>query len=194
MSENPYPDIPVRGASPVPNADDDQGFSALDRGIVWLGRKLSLIFALIVVISVYEIARRYLFDSPTLWVHETVTFLGASLFVFGGLYALATDKHVRVVLIYDAVSARTQRWLRIVHHLLGLAFCGMIVYASWFMAKDAVVAPWGAMRLETSGSAWNPPFPAYLKVIIFIAIIVLTLQFVLHLIRDLRASGEMPDV
>lgn len=174
----------------LPESDQDIGFTWLDRGIVWLGKKLSLVFALIVVVSFYEIVRRYLFNAPTLWVHETVTFAGAALFVLGGLYALATDRHVRIVLVYDAVSPAARRWLRVVHHLLGLVFSSLLLYASWFMAQSAVRAPWGGWRLETSGSAWNPPFPALLKVIIFVAVAVLTLQFLLHLIRDLRGQGE----
>ncbi|MBW0147723.1 TRAP transporter small permease subunit [Marinobacter arenosus] len=181
----------------LPETGEDVGFTGLDRAIVWLGKRLSLVFALIVLVSFYEIVRRYVFDAPTLWVHETVTFAGATLFVLGGLYALATDRHVRIVLIYDAVSPRVQRWLRVVHHLFGLAFCSMMLYASWFMAKEAVRAPWGGWRLETSGSAWNPPFPALLKVIILVAILVMTIQFVLHLIRDLRQkvpAGEREDV
>lgn len=172
----------------LPEDNEDIGSTWLDRAIVWLGKKLSLVFALIVLVSAYEIARRYIFDSPTLWVHETVTFAGATLFVLGGLYAFATNRHVRVVLIYDAVPAPVRRWLDVLHQLLGLAFCSMLLYGSWFMAKDAVRAPWGAWRLETSGSAWNPPFPAYLKVIIFVAVAVLTLQFILHLIRDVRRA------
>ncbi|WP_166266970.1 TRAP transporter small permease subunit [Marinobacter caseinilyticus] len=188
MSDS-IPEQPEPGVPELP-ADEDVGSNPLDRGIIWLGQKLSLIFAAIVVISAYEIARRYLFDSPTLWVHETVTFLGASLFVFGGLYAFATDRHVRVVLLYDAVPKRVQGLLRVLHDLLGLCFCAMMVYASWFMAEKAVYAPWGALRLETSGSAWNPPFPAFLKVLIFVAIITLTVQYVLHLIRDIRQLGS----
>lgn len=169
-----------------PESDERLASNALDRGIVWLGKKLSLVFALVAVISCYEIMQRYVFDAPTIWVHETATFLGASLFIFGGLYAFATDKHVRVVLIYDAVSARAQCWLRLLHHLFGLGFCAMMLYASWTMASKAVLAPWGAIRFETSGSAWNPPFPAYLKVMILVAFAVLTLQLVLHLVRDVR--------
>ncbi|MFL1456519.1 TRAP transporter small permease subunit [Marinobacter sp. GN3S48] len=173
----------------LPEKDEDVGFTWLDRAIVWLGKKLSLVFAAIVLVSFYEIIRRYVFDAPTLWVHETVTFAGATLFVIGGLYALATDRHVRIVLIYDAVSHRAQRWLRVVHHLLGLVFCGLMLFASWSMATEAVLAPWGDWRLETSGSAWNPPFPAFLKVIILVAVAVMTLQFLLHLVRDLRGKG-----
>lgn len=174
----------------LPEKDEDVGFTWLDRAIVWLGKKLSLVFAAIVLVSFYEIIRRYVFDAPTLWVHETVTFAGATLFVIGGLYALATDRHVRIVLIYDAVSHRAQRWLRVVHHLLGLVFCGLLLSASWSMATEAVLAPWGDWRLETSGSAWNPPFPALLKVIILVAVAVMSLQFLLHLVRDLRGKGD----
>lgn len=171
----------------VPTEDDaDLASTWLDRAIVWLGKKLSLIFAIVAIIGCYEVVRRYVFNAPTFWVHETATFLGASLFIFGGLYAFATDKHVRVVLIYDHLSERGQRALRIVHHLFGLGFCAMMLYASSIMAKKAVLTPWGAFRLETSGSAWNPPFPALLKVMVLLAIVVLTLQYLLHLLRDLR--------
>ncbi len=172
--------------APESEVDSERASNWLDRGIVWLGEKLSWIFALVAVVSCYEIARRYLFDDPTIWVHETATFFGGALFVFGGLYALATDRHVRVVLVYDAVSEKTKTALRIVHHLFGLAFCGMMLFASWTMARKAVLAPWGDFRLETSGSAWNPAFPAYLKVMILLAFGVMTIQFVLHLVRDVR--------
>ncbi|GGX47242.1 TRAP transporter small permease subunit [Saccharospirillum salsuginis] len=166
--------------------DSERASNALDRGIVWLGQKLSLVFALVAVVSCYEIARRYLFDDPTIWVHETATFLGGALFILGGLYALATDRHVRVVLVYDAVSDKARTALRIVHHLFGLAFSGMMLFASWTMARKAVLAPWGDIRFETSGSAWNPPFPAYIKVLILVAFVVMTVQFILHLVRDIR--------
>lgn len=180
------PDTPETLPLPEAERDEDLASNALDRGIVWLGSKLSILFAVVAIVSTYEIVMRYVFDDPTTWVHETATFIGASLFILGGLYAFASDKHVRVVLIYDAVSERTQCWLRILHHLLGLGFSGMMLYAGWTMAKKAVFTPWGAFRLETSGSAWNPPFPAYLKVFILVAFAVLTLQLLLHLIRDLR--------
>ncbi len=44
---------------------------------------------------------RYFFNSPTIWAHETTTFLCGIAFVYGGLYCAARDSHIRVVLIYD---------------------------------------------------------------------------------------------
>ncbi len=158
----------------------------LDKLIAWLGEKLSLIFLFIVVISFYEVFMRYAFNAPTIWVHETAAFLGGGLFVFGGSYALATDKHVRVVLFYDNVRPKTKAYLNIFHHIMGVIFSVMMTWAGYLMVKDSWFAPWGELRLQTSATAWNPPFPAYLKAIIFVTMIVLTIQFILHLIAEIR--------
>lgn len=166
--------------------EDNAQQTRLDKIIDWLGKKLSIIFLFIVLISFYEVFMRYLFNAPTIWVHESAAFLGGSLFVFGGAYALATDKHVRVVLFYDSVSPKTRTCLNIFHHIMGILFSMMMTWAAYLMIKDSWFAPWGEMRLETSATAWNPPFPAYLKAIIFITMLILTLQFLLRLIADTR--------
>ncbi len=133
----------------------------LDTAIDWLGNKLSIIFLIIVVITAYEVFVRYVLDSPTFWVHELALFLGGSLFVFGGAYALATDKHVRVVLVYD-------KW------------------ASFRMTKEAWFRPSGEFSLETSATAWDTHFPAYLKAIILITMVLVCVQFTLKLISEIK--------
>ncbi|NAW88882.1 TRAP transporter small permease subunit [Photobacterium halotolerans] len=166
--------------------DEDKPKNGLDAAIVKIGNALSLLFIFTVIISFYEVLMRYVFDSPTIWVHETASFLGGSLFIVGGLYAMATNKHVRVVLLYDMVSPRTRQYLNMFHHVMGLLFSVLMSWASYTMAREAWITPWGEMRLETSGSAWNPPFPALLKGIIFICLCVLSVQFLLHLIAEIR--------
>ncbi|PIE44995.1 MAG: C4-dicarboxylate ABC transporter permease [Gammaproteobacteria bacterium] len=158
----------------------------LDKVIEWIGEKLSVIFLFIVAITFYEVFVRYLFDSPTIWVHELAIFLGGSLFVLGGAYALANDKHVRVVLFYDNVKPKTRIYLNIFHHIMGLVFSAMMVWASWRMAKESWFKPWGDLQLETSGTAWDTHFPAYLKAIIFITMVTLTIQFILKLLVEIR--------
>ncbi|WP_104403345.1 TRAP transporter small permease subunit [Vibrio penaeicida] len=173
---------------------DDAPKNALDRFIVKLGNLLSLLFIFTVAISFYEVLMRYVFNAPTTWVHETASFIGGSLFVIGGLYAFALDKHVRVVLIYDHVSPKTRKYLNLVHHIVGLTFASMMAYAAYIMAAEAWFTPWGEFRLETSGSSLNPPYPALLKGTIFVALSVLTLQFLLHLIAEIRNLRKKTDV
>lgn len=158
----------------------------LDKWIEWLGDKISVIFLVIVAITFFEVVMRYFFHAPTIWVHELAMFLGGSLFVVGGAYALANDKHVRVVLIYDKVTPRMRIFLNIFHHIMGLIFSAMMVWASYRMTKESWFKPWGEMHLETSGTAWDTNFPAYLKAIILITMVILTLQFTLKLIAEIR--------
>lgn len=169
-----------------PNNDaDHQPKNWLDMIMFKLGNIGSWFFLFTVVISFYEIMMRYVFNAPTIWVHETATFVGGTLFVIGGSYALATNRHVRVVLLYDSVSVRTQKFLNIFHHIMGLIFAASMVYASYFMAESAFYTPWGEAHLETSGSAWDPAFPAYTKLLILIVFVIMFFQFLFHLIQEL---------
>ena len=164
--------------------------NTLDKVIAKVSEVLSLLFAFTVIISFYEVVSRYVFDAPTIWVHETASFIGGSLFVIGGAYALATDKHVRVVLIYDSVSQKTKHYLNMFHHLAGLLFSGLLIYAAWQMVSNSWFSPWGEFRLETSGTAWDPAFPALLKGLILFTVSLMFIQFVLHLISEFKEIKE----
>ncbi|MBV1787690.1 TRAP transporter small permease subunit [Marinobacterium sp. D7] len=170
---------------------EQHGRTRLDRCILQVGNLLSLLFVFTVAISFFEILMRYLFNAPTIWVHESAAFIGGSLFVIGGAYALANDKHVRVVLIYDQVSPRVRCYLDIFHALAGLLFTGMLAYGAWMMMTSAWLSPLGELHLESSGSAWNPPFPALLKALILLVVCVMFVQFLLHLIDDFRRLGRL---
>lgn len=59
--------------------------------------------------------------------------------------------------------------------------------------EKAVWMPGGEIRLERTGSAWNPPLAAYLKILLFIPLIVMTVQFaiyVVHQVRELRSNAR----
>lgn len=159
--------------------------TGLDKAISWLGEKLSVIFLIIVAITFFEVFVRYVLNSPTIWVHETAMFLGGCLFIFGGAYALAIDKHVRVVLLYDNVSPKVRAYLNLFHHLMGFIFSVAMTYAAYRMAYESWFKPWGALQLETSGTAWNTYFPAYLKAVILITMFLISLQFFLKFIKEL---------
>ena len=165
--------------------------SWLDRAIISGGHSVSLIFLVSGIIIVLEIFLRYVFNSPTIWVHETTVFICALCFAYGGCYCLARDKHIRIVLIYDSVSPVWRRRMDICITIAGIIFGLMLSWASWTLAEKALFAPWGDFRMETSGSAWNPPFPALSKTFLFIIFIVMTLQFILHLVHYLQDKKDV---
>lgn len=145
------------------------------------------------IILLTEIFLRYVFNSPTSWAHEMTTFLCGIAFVYGGLYCASRNSHIRVVLIYDKLS---DRWRRIMEIFISLA-CSVasmfFVYAAWIMAKKALFAPGGDFRLERSGSAWDPPTPALLKVFLLVILTLLALQYLILAINHIKRFKKGAD-
>ncbi len=157
-----------------------------DRHAGVLGRcihALGIVFALAILTSagilVFEIILRYVFNAPTIWAHETVIFLNATAFVFGGLHVVVRNGHIRVVLIYNALSTHIKRLFNIGISLTCTVASAFFAWAAWQVVKRAVWTPQGDFRLETSGSAWNPPTPGVLKVFLLVILAVMALQFLI---------------
>lgn len=143
--------------------------------------RMGVIFALAILCSAailgLEVVLRYAFNAPTVWAHETVIFLTAVSFVFGGLYVAARNAHIRVVLIYDALPPRVRRVFDVAISLACLAATAVFAWAAWQSVKRATWTPAGDFRLETTGSAWDPPTPGLLKAFLFVVLIAMAVQF-----------------
>ncbi len=177
-------DLPPPAGHPEDAPQRDNGM--LSRIITAFGKPFSLIYVFIMAILIYEVVLRYVFKLPTLWVHETSTFLSAVAFLIGGLYCVATNKHIRIVIVYDAVNARVRRWLDVFIYGVCAASTLFFSYASWLSAKRAIFTPGGQFRLETSGTAWNPPYPSILKLLMVATLLIMSAQFLILMIRTLR--------
>ena len=154
-----------------------------------LGRVVATFFLISTGIVLYEIVSRYVFDAPTRWAHETTTFLCAVGFLYGGLYALAHGRHIRVVLIYEAVSEPVRRWFDVVISTIGLISVLFFAYAAWATVERSwFAAGSGELKLETSGSAFDAPYPALVKGLLFLVVVAMAVQFVIHIVNTLRAA------
>ena len=130
-----------------------------------------------------------MFDAPTRWAHETTSFLCAVGFLYGGLYALAHDRHIRVVLIYEAVSEPVRRWFDVVISTVGLISVLFFAYAAWATVERSwFAAGSGRFKLETSGSAFDAPYPALVKGLLLLVVVAMAVQFVIHIVNTLRAA------
>lgn len=164
----------------------------------WLGRAITLAarpFAICIIaamaILVMEVFLRYVFNRPTVWAHETSIFLSAVTFIFGGLYCVARNTHIRVVLIYDVVRSSSRCALDVVISIACLGVSLFFAWASWLMVKKAMFRPDGSFFLETTGSAWNSPAPAVLKIFMFCVLVVMSVQFLILTFNYAR-SGKAP--
>lgn len=171
----------------------DEGAPIAQAGL--LGRLISsggLVFAAGIVIAmlilIQEVVLRYFFNNPTNWAHETTIFLCGVAFVYGGLYCVARDSHIRVVLIYDAIPPRARRWLDVAISTICALSSAMFAYAAWIMVSRAVFAPSGEIRLERSGSAWNPAFPGLMKIFLLVVLTVMAIQFLILAVNYARGK------
>lgn len=133
-----------------------------------------------------EVFLRYVFNAPTIWAHGTTTFLSGIAFIYGGLCCAARNSHIRVVLIYDALPPRARRLMDVLISLVSYAAALFFTYAAWLMVKKATFAPGGVFRLERSGSAWNPPTPAAVKIFLLVVLVLMATQFLVLAVNHAR--------
>ncbi|MCB1882848.1 MAG: TRAP transporter small permease [Geminicoccaceae bacterium] len=157
--------------------------------------KCGYVFALGIVVAaailLMEVFLRYFLNSPTIWAHETTVFLCAAAFVFGGLYCTCRNSHIRVVLVYDHLPPKARRVADIGISLVSAVAAAFFAYASYHMVKRAVITPAGTVRLETTGSAWSPPTPAFIKIFILFIMVLLVVQFLILAVNYARGGRNI---
>lgn len=164
---------------------------AIDRFFIRAGHFVSILFLIVVCISFFEVIMRYAFNAPTLWVHETTSFLISLAMLFGGIACYADEKHIAMTFISDSFPP-TVRWYTVLFvEVCTLAFSIMMTYGAFLSARDSFISPFGSFRMQTSGSALDPPFPALNKGFFFATCIMLVFLVGLHLLRHLLSYSEM---
>lgn len=115
-----------------------------------LGRLVALLLLPSIAITLYEVAMRYLFNSPTVWVNESVLILFGFYFLLGGAYALRHRGHVRVDVLLLMLPPRAQRTLEAFAQSVTIFFLAIFFWMSGAQALDSIA------YLERSDSAWGP--------------------------------------
>ena len=91
------------------------------------------------LITFYEVLMRYVFNRPTIWVHEVGGYLLVVIGMLAAAYTLLHERHVRVDLILLRLPLRVQAWLTLITYTLALAFFfSFLTYYGWNMLLEAV--------------------------------------------------------
>jgi TRAP-type mannitol/chloroaromatic compound transport system permease small subunit len=133
----------------------------------------------------YEVLARYVFNSPTNWVHESMFLMFGMQYMLCGAYAYYTDQHVRVDVLYTRFSARGKALADVVTSVFFFIFTITMFWTGWRFAADAVG------NRESSFTEWGIQYwPVKLAIPIGAALIVL--QGLSKLAKDiaiLRSKG-----
>ena len=165
------PDSPTKGAL-------ERFCDRIDRLNEWAGLFWGFTIIAVTLAVLYEVVARTVFGAPTDWGNETTIYLSAMAYLLAGGYGLLHRRHVRIDVIYEALSPRTRARLDAFTFVFFVAYMLTLV---WYGGVDA----WNSFQIgETTSTPWNPViWPV--KAAIPAAGLLLLLQGISNLIRDL---------
>jgi TRAP-type mannitol/chloroaromatic compound transport system permease small subunit len=131
-----------------------------------------------VFVYYYEVLARFLFNSPTNWVHESMFLMFGMQYMLSGAYAYREDQHVRVDVIYSKFSPRGKAIADIVTSVFFFIFVGTMLMTGYRFAADAV-----HLR-EVSFTEWGIQYWP-VKLMIPIGAGLLLLQGAAKLVKDI---------
>ncbi|KHQ51882.1 MULTISPECIES: TRAP transporter small permease subunit [Mameliella] len=169
---------------------DDKGTIEVDRtgpfDILSLvcARLAMMSIAYIVIVMFYEVVSRYVFNQPTMWANELSLWIASFLFLLAGLYAMQQRSHIRIYVIYDMMPRWMQKAADCVSVFLIWVFTFCLVWGGYNDAMRRM------LRMETFGTAWDPPIPGTVKPAILFIIVLVAIQALSNLIADWNKAPE----
>jgi TRAP-type mannitol/chloroaromatic compound transport system permease small subunit len=151
---------------------------AIDR-LVRVTGELVAYWALLAVFAYYfEVIGRYVFNSPTNWVHESTFLMFGMQYMIAGAYAYRGESHVRVDLLYSQLSTRAKAVCDVIGSVFVFFFLAVMAWTGWTFASQA------AAMGEVSFTEWGIQYWP-VKLLIPIGAVLLILQAIARLIRDI---------
>ena len=161
---------------------------AIDGGLEAVGRWLSYIWLVLLVVIVVNVLLRYAFSEGRIELEELQWHLYSIGFLLGLGYAYQADAHIRVDVLHERMTPRTQAWVELYGIVLFLfPFIALVlIYAMPFVASSFALS-------EISPSPGGLPLRWLIKAFLPIGFFILLLASVSRLSRVwtfLFLSGE----
>jgi TRAP-type mannitol/chloroaromatic compound transport system permease small subunit len=170
------------------NEQDEKEFLEM-RFLRWIdvlseytGRFAGYLIIILVAVVCYDVLMRYLFNNPTTWAYDTALHLYSISFLIGGAWVLKMKAHIKVDVIYNALSPRTRAIINLVVYIV------LLLPLCYFIVKDGAaytITSYKLGEVSRSSPLHEPVWP--LKAFIPISFLFLGLQGVVELIRDLAS-------
>jgi TRAP-type mannitol/chloroaromatic compound transport system permease small subunit/TM2 domain-containing membrane protein YozV len=173
------PDVPAIGTHEDPTMHFHTRFTD---ALEWVNVRAGEFVAYWAVISVfvyyYEVIARYVFNSPTNWVHESMFLMYGMQYMLCGAYAYREDQHVRVDVIYTHFSPRGKAIADIVTSVFFFIFILTMMWTGARFALDAI------NNNEVSFTEWGVQYWP-VKMMLPIGAALMALQGLSKLIKDI---------
>lgn len=140
------------------------------------------IFVMVAILLWSSISKTFFL--PSRWTLETAQFAMVAYYVLGGPYSIQLGSNVRMDLLYGAWKPTTKAWVDCFTILFLLFYLGVLLYGGFESTSYSL------QYNERSPTAWRP-YTWPIKVTMCIGILLMILQCVSELIKDIfRVRGE----
>lgn len=149
-----------------------------------IGYACAPLYLISLLVALREVVMRYFFSNPSDWAFEVTLTLCAMAWALSVGYVGQQNRHIAITFLHDLVRPSRKRILDLLTlTLTALAFAALAV-STFDSAYEAIV------RVERTGSAFNPPMPAVLKPVLFLAALLGLVQTLANVI--LMVTGHPP--
>ena len=131
-----------------------------------------------VFVFYYEVVARYVFNSPTIWVHESMFLLFGMQYMLAGGFCLRENAHVRVDVFYLHLSQRAKAVVDLITSIFFFIFTVSLLATGWIFFSDSFAIG------QVSHTEWEiPHWPIKFALPLGGALIVL--QGIAHVLRNI---------
>ena len=157
----------------------------IDRISEGMGSLAAWLIVPLLLVVVYEVIMRHVFNAPTQWGYDTAWMLFAAQFLIGGAHTLLRKGHIRIDIVYNLFSKRGKMTYDLVCYLV--FFLVPAVLFTWAGIRFAAEA-WSAGEKLSTTNWFFPAGPP--KSLIPLGFFLLALQSIAEFIRSIRALAE----
>lgn len=125
----------------------------------------------------FEVVARYVFNSPTNWVHESMFLMFGMQYLLSGGFVLRGDGHVRVDVIYEQFSERARAITDLLTSVVFFIFTVSLIVTGYIFAADSIRV-WEVSFTEWAIQYWP------IKCTIAIGGVLITLQGATNVVQD----------
>jgi TRAP-type mannitol/chloroaromatic compound transport system permease small subunit len=151
-------------------------FSLIDNMSDKSGKVVCFAVFLLMVVTTWDIIGREVFKRPVVWGWTINKQLFAVFILFGGVYALSKDAHIKIEILYTFFPSRLKTMVKVIAFLNLAIFMGVLVWQSSWMGINSL-----KMRQVATGSFHLPLYP--LKLLIPLVGILFLLEGIVVLLR-----------
>lgn len=137
---------------------------------------------LIILIMVYEVIARYLFNHPTMWALEFAIYAQVLLVALSAAHVLREEGHVSIGLVIEQFSERKRHWFMCVNSIIGALYCVVLSVQMWNTAR------W-SFEVKTASETMGVPL-APMQFILLGGFVLLSMQFLARSYAYARKARE----